>query len=43
MCWSFYKEWDGISKDRETFSAWIDKHIMNTKDFAEFRRGLGIA
>ena len=34
---AFYKQWDGISKDRDTFLAWIDKYIMNTKDFDEFR------
>ena len=40
---AFYKQWDVISKDRDTFLAWIDKHIMNTKDFAEFRRSVGVA
>ena len=40
---AFYKQWDGISKDRDTFLAWIDKHIMNTKDVDEFRRSVGVA
>ncbi len=40
---AFYKQWDGISKDRDTFLAWIDKHIMKTKDFEEFRRSVGVA
>jgi len=40
---AFYKQWDIISKDRDTFLAWIDKHIMNTKDFDEFRRSVGAA
>ena len=40
---AFYKQWDVISKDRYTFLAWIDKHIMNTKDFEEFRRSVGVA
>jgi glutaconate CoA-transferase, subunit A len=39
---AFYKQWDAISKDRDTFLAWIDKHIMNTKDFEEFRRSVGV-
>ncbi len=39
---AFYKQWDVISKDRDTFLAWIDKHIMNTKDFEEFRRSVGV-
>jgi glutaconate CoA-transferase subunit A len=37
---SFYKQWDGIAKDRDTFLAWIDKHIYGTKDFDEFKRSL---
>lgn len=40
---AFYKQWDVISKNRDTFLAWIDKHIMNTKDFDEFRRSVGVA
>jgi glutaconate CoA-transferase subunit A len=40
---AFYKQLDAISKDRDTFLAWIDKHIMNTKDFDEFRRSVGVA
>jgi glutaconate CoA-transferase subunit A len=40
---AFYKQWDVISKDRDTFLAWIDKHIMKTKDFEEFRRSVGVA
>jgi glutaconate CoA-transferase, subunit A len=40
---AFYKQWDFISKDRNTFLAWIDKHIMNTKDFEGFRRSVGVA
>jgi len=34
---AFYQKWDGISKDRGTFLAWIDKYIMNTTNFDEFR------
>jgi len=40
---AFYKQWDVISKDRDTFLAWIDKHIMKTQDFDEFRRSVGVA
>ena len=40
---AFYKQWDVISKDRDTFLAWIDKHIMNTRDFDDFRRSVGAA
>ena len=39
---AFYKQWDGISKERETFLAWIDKHILGTTDFDEFKRSAGV-
>lgn len=25
---SFYREWDELSRDRDRFSAWMDKHVM---------------
>jgi glutaconate CoA-transferase subunit A len=37
---AFYKQWDGVAKERDTFLAWIDRHIMNTKDFSEFKKSL---
>jgi len=37
---AFYKQWDAISRDRATFQAWITRHIMQTHDFAGFRRSL---
>jgi glutaconate CoA-transferase subunit A len=38
---AFYKQWDGISRERDSFKAWIDRHILATKDFGEFRQSLG--
>ena len=35
---AFYREWNVISKERETFLAWIDQHIMQTQDFSGFLR-----
>lgn len=32
----FYQKWDAISRDRETFTAWIREHVLNTADFAEY-------
>lgn len=32
---TFYKAWDAISRDHETFEAWVDEHIHGTSDFAE--------
>ncbi|HEV2199909.1 MAG TPA: CoA-transferase [Bryobacteraceae bacterium] len=37
---AFYKQWDSISKDRATFLEWMQRHVMETADFAEFRRSL---
>jgi glutaconate CoA-transferase, subunit A len=36
----FYQEWDAIARDRETFQSWIRAHIIETNDFAEFRKVL---
>jgi glutaconate CoA-transferase, subunit A len=33
---AFCKAWDGISRERETFLEWMEKHVMGTKDHAEF-------
>ncbi len=37
---AFYKQWDAISRERGTFQAWIERHILGTKDFAGFRQSL---
>jgi glutaconate CoA-transferase subunit A len=37
---TFYKEWDTIARDRDTFNAWIDTHVRGTRDFAGFRQSL---
>jgi glutaconate CoA-transferase, subunit A len=36
----FYKSWDAIARDRETFLSWMNRHILSTSDFAEYRRAL---
>ncbi len=36
----YYIAWDDIARDRETFKAWMQKHVHNTADFNEFRRVL---
>ena len=38
----FYKAWDAVSKDRDAFIAWIDKHVKGTADFAEYCESVGI-
>jgi glutaconate CoA-transferase subunit A len=37
----FYRAWDRISRDREAFQAWIQKHILNTENFAEYLNVFG--
>ena len=37
---AFYKRWDGISRERESFQKWIERHIMGTRDFDGFRQSL---
>ena len=34
----FYQAWDAIARDRTTFQAWIEKYILQTENFEEFRR-----
>lgn len=36
----FYKAWDPIARDRDTFRAWMQRHVLDTADFEEFRRVL---
>lgn len=35
---AFYRRWDTISRDRTTFRAWVQEHILNTADFEDYRR-----
>jgi glutaconate CoA-transferase subunit A len=39
----FYKAWDSVSRDREVFRAWIERHVLATSDFAEFEASLKAA
>ena len=34
----FYQEWDTISRDRDAFTEWLDKHIHQTADHGELMR-----
>lgn len=36
----FYQEWDAISHTRESFQAWLRRHVLDTADFAEYTRVL---
>jgi glutaconate CoA-transferase, subunit A len=37
---AFYKAWDAIAQDRASFTAWIDRHVRSTDDFAGFVKSL---
>ena len=37
---AFYRGWDRVSRDRETFLAWIDRHVRLTTDHTEHLAGL---
>jgi glutaconate CoA-transferase subunit A len=37
---AFCKRWDAISKDRALFFAWMERNILGTGEFAEFRKVL---
>lgn len=32
---AFYREWDEISRDRDSFTRWVDDHIRGTSDFSD--------
>lgn len=37
----FYAEWDGISRDRDRFTDWIDEYVRGTSDMGEFLQRTG--
>jgi glutaconate CoA-transferase subunit A len=37
---AFYEAWDPISRDREAFREWMERHVLGTEDFAEHRRSI---
>jgi glutaconate CoA-transferase subunit A len=39
----FYRDWDDISRDRERFLEWMQRHVSGTRDHREFMASLGRA
>jgi glutaconate CoA-transferase subunit A len=39
----FYVEWDAVSRDRDRFTAWIERHVLGTADVEEYHRSLAEA
>ena len=37
---AFYVSWDSISRDRDRFLAWMQSHVLETADVAEYHRML---
>jgi glutaconate CoA-transferase subunit A len=36
-----YTRWDAISRDRDTFSVWLDQHVRASANWAEYRDSVG--
>jgi glutaconate CoA-transferase, subunit A len=34
----FYQQWEVISKERSSFTSWLQKHVLNTNNFEEYLR-----
>src|SRR5882672_3009200 len=39
---AFCKTWDAISRDRDTFLAWMKQHVLGTRDHAQFMKSAGV-
>ena len=37
---AFYLAWDPIARDRERFTAWIQRHILETENVEQYRESL---
>jgi glutaconate CoA-transferase subunit A len=36
----FYEAWDQVSRDRERFKEWMERHVMGTEDFDEYLQSI---
>ena len=39
----FYRRWDAISRDRNSFQEWMRRHVLETRDVGEYRSSLAEA
>ena len=37
---AFYQRWDAIARDRESFQAWMQRHVLDSRDHAAFLASL---
>jgi glutaconate CoA-transferase subunit A len=35
-----YEAWDAISRDRERFKEWMERHVLGTADFGEYLQNI---
>src|SRR4029077_260155 len=40
---AFYRAWDDIARDRDSFAAWMQRHVLAVRDHATLLRTLGVA
>lgn len=40
---AFYTEWDRISRDRDSFAAWMNQHVLGNDDHATYLHSIGVA
>ena len=40
---AFYEAWDAIARSRERFTAWMERHVLGTEDFAAYERSVAAA
>ena len=40
---AFYEAWDAIARDRARFTAWMERHVLGTEDFADYERSVAAA
>jgi glutaconate CoA-transferase subunit A len=40
---AFYERWDAISRDRDTFRVWMQRHVLDTADVKEYHESLRAA
>ena len=40
---TFYEAWDAIARSREAFTAWMERHVLGTEDFAGYERSIAAA
>src|ERR687890_1555297 len=37
---AFYEAWNEVSRDRDRFTDWMERHVLGTQDFAEYTKSI---